>query len=348
MTLTNDNLAELLWRAGDDESGHRRLALHRASRAARSWLEEAAAVDAAGRSLTELTGVGAWVGAKMHAWLDDPPPSVPESDPTRKGFLTLAEVRTALQDAPEWETTPHADLQVHTTDSDGSLPLPRMAFAARDAGRTFIAITDHSQSLRIANGMDPERFERQRLAIDRLNAELEGQGDPFRILRSMEMDVLADGSSDMPPGSLDGSDLVLGAFHSKLRTGDDQTARYIATLHNPDVQIIAHPRARMYGRRVGLQADWSRVFDEAAASGKALELDATPHRQDLDVDLARLAMGAGVHWFSIGSDAHADTELGCLPYGFATAVLAGIPQEQVLNYRSAEFVKDWACALRER
>ena len=154
MKLTNDDLSELLWRAGDEESGHRRLALRRASRAARSWTEEASAVDAAGRSLTELTAVGTWVAEKIHAWLDDPPPA-PEPDPTRQGFLTLSDVRTALRDAPGWETTPHADLQVHTTDSDGSLPLRQMAFAARDAGRTFVAITDHSQSLRIANGMDP-------------------------------------------------------------------------------------------------------------------------------------------------------------------------------------------------
>ena len=347
MMLTNDDLSELLWRAGDEESGHRRLALRRASRAARSWTEEASAVDAAGRSLTELTGVGTWVAEKIHAWLDDPPPA-PEPDPTRQGFLTLSQVRAALRDAPEWETTPHADLQVHTTDSDGSLPLRQMAFAARDAGRTFVAITDHSQSLRIANGMDPDRFRRQGQEIDRLNEELKGQGEAFRVLRSMEMDVLVDGSSDMPPGSLDGSDLVLGAFHSQLRTGNDQTARYVATLHNPDVQIIAHPRARMYGRREGLQAEWPRVFDEAAETGKALELDATPYRQDLDVELARLAVRAGVRWFSIGSDAHADTELGSLPYGFATAVLAGVPRDRVLNYRSADFVKDWARDLRAR
>ena len=201
-----------------------------------------------------------------------------EPDPTRQGFLTLAEVRTALEDAPGWEAKPHADLQVHTTDSDGSLPLRRMAFAARDAGRTFVTITDHSQSLRIANGMDPDRFEEQGREIDRLNAELEGQREPFRILRSMEMDVLADGSSDMPPGSLAGTDLVLGAFHSKLRTGDDQTARYIATLNNPDVQIIAHPRARMYGRRVGLQATGRASSMRRRRRGR--RWSSTPRRTD--------------------------------------------------------------------
>ena len=111
----------------------------------------------AGRSLTELRAVGPWVAARIHGWLDAPP-EVPESDETRRGFLTMAEVRRVLDAEPGWERTPHADLQVHTTDSDGGLPLPEMAAAARDLGRSFIAITDHSKSLTIANGMDEERL----------------------------------------------------------------------------------------------------------------------------------------------------------------------------------------------
>ena len=192
------------------------------------------------------------------------------------------------------------------------MPLRGMVEAAREIGRSFVAITDHSQGLRIANGMDATRLAAQGLAIDRLNAELAGQGDPFRVLRSMEMDVLPDGSSDMEPDALAPLDMVLGAFHSKLRVPDDQTERYLTALRNPDVQILAHPRARMFGKRVGLLADWSKVFDEAARMGKALELDATPARQDLDVELARLAMRSGVRWFSIGSDAHSAAELGAL------------------------------------
>jgi hypothetical protein len=257
VALTNAELAELLWRAGDDEAGHRRQALARASRAARFWAEEASHVASAGRSLTELRGVGPWVGAQIHAWLDDPPP-VPEADETRRGFLTFAQVRTALDAVPAWETTPHADLQVHTTDSDGSLPLRGMAWAARELGRTSVGITDHSQSLRIANGMDEDRLVLQGHGIDRLNEELAGQGDRFRVLRSIEMDVLSDGSSDMDAAAVGRLDLVLGAFHTRLRAPEDQTERYLAALRNPDVQVLAHPRARMYGRRSGLNADWRR------------------------------------------------------------------------------------------
>jgi putative hydrolase len=346
-SLSNGDLAELLRRAGDEETNHRRRALHRAASAARFWTEEAADVAEAGRSLTELRAVGPWVAARIHEWLDGPP-EVPEADETRRAFLTLAEVRRILDAEPEWERTPHADLQVHTTDSDGGLALPEMAVAARALGRPFIAITDHSKSLTIANGMDETRLSDQIVRIDELNAEFASAGDSFRVLRSMEMDVFVDGAADMEPGSLALLDLVLGAFHSKLRIRDDQTDRYLAALRNPSVHVLAHPQARMFGRRAGLTADWARVFARAASSGKAVELDATPARQDLSVELARIAVAEGVRWFSIGSDAHASHELAFLPFGLATAVLAGIAREQILNYRTAEEVLAWADDLRAR
>ncbi|MDP9119203.1 MAG: hypothetical protein M3M93_02860 [Actinomycetota bacterium] len=345
MSPSNGDLSELLWRAGDEETAHRRRALHQASRAARFWTEEALDLAEAGRSLTELRAVGPWVAARIHGWLDTPP-EIPEPDETRRGFLTLAEVRRVLDAESAWERTPHADLQVHSTDSDGGLPLPEMAALARLLGRPFIAITDHSKSLKIANGMEEERLAEQVLRIDAMNADLTAAGDPFRVLRSIEMDVFADGSADMEPGALAPLDIVLGAFHSKLRIREDQTERYLAALRNPSVDVLAHPQARMYGRRTGLRADWSRVFAEAATRGKAVELDATPARQDLSVELARMAMGEGVRWFSIGSDAHASLELEFLPFGLATAALAGIPRERILNYRTFEEVVSWGRELR--
>ena len=227
---------------------------------------------------------------------------------------------------------------MHTTDSDGGLPLPEMAAFARELGRPFIAITDHSKSLTIANGMDEERLADQIVRIGEVNAEWASSGDPFRVLRSIEMDVFPDGTCDMEPEALAPLDLVLGAFHSKLRMREDQTERYLAALRDPSIHVLAHPQARMYGRRAGLRADWARVFAEAADRGKAVELDATPARQDLSVELARIAMAEGVRWFSIGSDAHSSFELQFLPFGLATAVLAGIPMERILNYRTVEEV----------
>jgi DNA polymerase (family 10) len=158
------------------------------------------------------------------------------------------------------------------------------------------------------------------------------------------MDVFEDGSADMEPAALAELELVLGAFHSKLRVRTDATERYLAALRNPLVHVLAHPKARMYGRRAGLTADWPRVFDEAASLGKAVEIDATPSRQDLNVELATAAVAAGVRWFSIGSDAHSALELEFLPIGFAIAKLAGVPRDRILSYRSAEEVTEWARA----
>jgi histidinol phosphatase-like PHP family hydrolase len=156
----------------------------------------------------------------------------------------------------------------------------------------------------------------------------------------MEVDLFPDGSIDMEH-ELAGLDLVLGAFHSELRVKEDQTERYLAALRQPWLHVLAHPKARMYGRRVGLVADWRRVFAEAASQGKALELDATVWRQDLNVELATLAREEGVQWFTIGSDAHAARELELLPFGMAIAALAGIPRDRILNYQPIEVVRSW-------
>jgi putative hydrolase len=342
-SLTNDDLAELLRGAAREETDHRRRALERASRASRFWPEEAGDLAGSGRPLTELRAVGPWVAARIEAWLEDPPATEP--DETRRGFLTYADVRRALDADPAWEATPCADLQMHTTWSDGSLPLEDMVGATRSLGRTFVAVTDHSQALTIANGMTPAELAEQARVIDALNRGLEEEGDAFRVLRSMEVDLFPDGTLDMDDDSLGSLDLVLGAFHSELRSKGDQTERYLAALNQPRLHVLAHPKARMYGRRVGLVADWRRVFAEAARLGKALELDATVWRQDLNVELATLAREEGVEWFTIGSDAHAARELELLPFGMAIAALAGIPRERVLNYHPLDFVRRW---VRER
>jgi putative hydrolase len=342
--LDNAMLSELLVRAAAEEQDHRRRALDRASKAAWTWREEAAEIAAAGRSLTELSSVGPWVAAKIEAWLEAPP-TVPEPDETRRGFVTFAWVRRTLDGDPDWEALPHGDLQTHSTDSDGKLPLEEMADAARARGRAFVAATDHSKSLTIAHGQSEEELLDQGRRIDELNAALGANGESFRVLRSIEMDVFDDGSGDMDPEALTALDLVLGAFHSKLRIADDQTDRYVAALRNPSVHVLAHPRARMFGRRAGIRADWRRVFAEAARTEKAVEIDASAHRQDLDVASAELAVAEGVRWFSIGSDAHNAGELDVLPIGLAIAAAAGVPRDRILNYLPPDGVVAWAQAL---
>ncbi len=342
--LHNGEIAELLLRVAAEQDGHRKLALERASKEASRWSEEAADVAASGRPLTSLRSVGPWVAEQIERWLAEPPP-VPEPDPTRRNFLTFAQVAAVLATDPTWLTEPHGDLQMHTTDSDGHLELHDMADAARATGLAYASITDHSESLTIAHGQDAVRLKEQGLAIDVLNERFAGGG--FRVLRSIEMDVFDNGEGDMDPGVLRDLDLVLGAFHSKLRSREDVTGRYLAALRNPDVHVLAHPTTRMFGRRAGLIADWPRVFGEAARLGKAVELDATPRRQDLPVDLARVAVAEGVRWFSMGSDAHYAEELENLPFAMATAILAGVPRERIIAYRSADEVVAWAAELRE-
>ena len=343
--LDNAALSELLVRAATDEQDHRRRALDRASKAAWTWSEEAADVAASGRSLTELSSVGPWVAAKIEAWLEAPPP-LPDPDETRRGYVTFAWVRRVLDADPTWEALPHGDLQTHSTDSDGKLTLEQMADAARTRGRTFVAATDHSKSLTIARGQTEDELRDQGRRIDELNAAFAARGEGFRVLRSIEMDVFEDGIGDMDPDALAELDLVLGAFHSKLRIADDQTERYVAALRNPSVDVLAHPRARMFGRRAGIRADWRRVFAEAARTGTALEIDANARRQDLDLDSVRLAVAEGVRWFSIGSDAHNAGELEQLPIGLAIAAAAGVPRDRILNYLSSDGVVAWAAELR--
>jgi DNA polymerase (family 10) len=215
---------------------------------------------------------------------------------------------------------------MHTDETDGAATCEEMAAAAATLGRTRVAITDHSKTLRITNGMDEARLAAQGRRIDELNA---ANGRP-RVLRAIEMDLTPEGAGDMDVAALAKLDLVLGAFHSKLRLKDDQTERYLKALANPDIDVLAHPRGRVYNFRVGLIADWERVARAAAETGTALEIDAYPDRQDLDVEHLRAVAAAG-GWISIGTDAHTPGELIYLELGVAAAILAGIGRDRVLN-----------------
>lgn len=325
MSITNADLSELLARASEREEGNKHKALRRAAGRALIWPEEAASLVAGGRALTVLPGVGPYIDRMVRTWLDDPP-EVPAPPPIRRGFLTMAFAQSVVDAHPEW--MPRTDLQMHTDETDGSVPLETMVESCRDLGHDTIAITDHSKTLRITNGMDEARLARQGDAIRRINARAE----PPLVLRGVEMNLTPDGEGDMDPASLRTLDLVLGAFHSKLRIEGNQTSRYVKALRNPNIHVLAHPRGRVFNFRTGLHADWERVFAEAAARGKALEIDATVMRQDLDVELLMEAKRYDVR-FSIGSDAHHPAELGYLVLGAAAAVLAGIPRDRILNFR---------------
>jgi putative hydrolase len=342
-SLTNAQLAELMARAAEDEDrgGNRERALQRAARAAYYWPVEARSLVEEDRSLMELRSVGPWLAGVLRGWLDDPSVEVPSPAALRSGYLTMAEATEILEANPEWLPTLRADLQMHTTYSDGAAPLPVMATAAEGLGYEYVGVTDHSKGLKIAGGMDEEELAEQGAHIALVNRELEEAGSKLRLLRSIEMNLSPEGEQDMDPYALARLDLVLGAFHSKLRSKEDETERYLKAIRNPTFHVLAHPRCRMFNRRVGLSADWPKVFAAAAEAGKALEIDAHPNRQDLDVELLPLAREAEV-WISIGTDAHSVGELEFIGLGVAAAISSGIPRERILNYRPREEVLAWA------
>jgi histidinol phosphatase-like PHP family hydrolase len=342
--LSNGDLAIVLGRLATREEGHRRRALERASRAAMFWPFEAAAHIEAGGDLTELASVGPWVASRIVEVIDGEPDAV-EPDELRRDFLTLARAREALAGDPGWTDGVRADLQMHTTYSDGTLDVADMAQAASAFGYAFVAITDHSKSLQVAHGMDEARLAEQGREIAALSDAR--AFDDLRVLHGIEMDVFEDGSGDMDPRALAQLDFVLGAFHSKLRVTEDRTERYLAALANPTVHVLAHPRTRKYGRRLGLRADWPRVFAEATRLDKAVEIDASPDRQDLNVELLKLARDQGTR-ISIGTDAHHPVELGFIEFGLAAAAIAGIPRERILNFGDVEGLLAWTRGLRER
>jgi histidinol phosphatase-like PHP family hydrolase len=339
--LSNGDLAELLARAADDEEGHRARALRRASRAALQWPEEAGGAAARG-ALTELRAVGPWVARIMESWLEDPPP-IPEPPESRHGFLTRTGARRLVDAHAEWGDAFGADLQMHTTWSDGTAALEDMADRAAAEGRGCTAVTDHSQGLAIARGMDEATLLRQGVAIDDLNRRRIAEGKGLMLLRSVEMNLSPEGDGDMDPSVLAGLDLVLGAFHSRLRVTDDQTDRYLAAVRNPSVHVLAHPRGRRWNSRPGLRADWPRVFAAAAETGTAVEIDAYPDRQDLEVSVLEIARGSGV-WVSIGTDAHHPDELANLEFGVAAAIAAGFPRDRILNALPPDDIRTWGRA----
>jgi histidinol phosphatase-like PHP family hydrolase len=341
--LRNTELSELLCLAAEpSRTEQQRRALRRAGRAALRWGEEAAALVAAGRSLTELRAIGPWLSHIVGEWIARPP-AVPEPPPIRRGFLARSDVAAVLE-RTKGDTPVRSDLQMHTLGSDGSASVRAMATAAAERGRAYVAITDHSKGLKIARGMDESQLARQGEEIRRIDEELRDAYGGFRVLRGVEMNLTPSGDGDLDPQFLATLDLVLGAFHSRLRVTDDQTDRYLAALDNPHIHVLAHPRGRIFNFRLGLQADWLRVFERARSRDRAVEIDAYPDRQDLDVELLHLAREVGVR-ISIGSDAHATDQLAALDYGVAAARLAGIPAEQIVNCMSAEELIAWSRSL---
>jgi histidinol phosphatase-like PHP family hydrolase len=229
------------------------------------------------------------------------------------------------------------DFQMHSTWSDGGETIERMAEACLELGHTCLGITDHSYGLPIARGISMTDAARQHQEIDRLNAALAGR---FRVFKGIEANILSDGSLDLKPSERSRFEFVVASPHSQLRRTEDQTSRMLGAVMSAGVAILGHPRGRVFNTRPGVNADWRRVFEAAAGRRVAIELDGNWHRQDIDFELARVALDAGCV-FALDSDAHSIGELRFSEYAIAHARLAGIPKARVINCWSHEALGEW-------
>jgi DNA polymerase (family 10) len=232
----------------------------------------------------------------------------------------------------------HSDLHMHTTWSDGKLSVREMADLAKSRGLHHIVITDHSQSLGVANGLTVERLWAQRDEIRRVDAEM---GPNFRVLQGIELEIRADGQLDYPDEVLAQLDVVIASLHVGLRQERAQvTGRLLNAIRNPHVDIIGHPRGRLIPDREPADLDMDAVFAAAAETDTALEINANPHRLDLDDTHAQRAMELGIK-LAINCDAHGAADFEMLRYGIATARRGWVRPQQVINTWTTEQFIRW-------
>lgn len=254
------------------------------------------------------------------------PPELREDE----GEIAAAE-RDALPDLIE-EAEVQGDLHVHTDWSDGKASLEEMIEAARSAGFSYIAITDHARFAEVVGGLRPADLERQIEAIKQINKTLKG----FHVLTGVESNISPDGSLDIPDRLLKRLDLVVAAVHSQFRQPRAaMTERLVRAVSHTSVHVLAHPTGRKIGERAGIDADWDVVFRAAAEAGTALECNANPIRLDLPSELVRRAVEAGVT-LSVGTDAHHPDHFGFLRLGVLTLRRGWARAQDVLNTLPAD------------
>jgi DNA polymerase (family 10) len=224
------------------------------------------------------------------------------------------------------------DLQVHTHDTDGSAGLEEMADAAGRMGYEYLAITDHSRRVRMARGLDEKRLADQIRRIDRLNGRAGGP----QILKSCEVDILEDGSLDLPDAILKELDFVIGSIHyNRNLSRERQTERVLRAMDNPLVNILAHPTGRLIGEREPYAIDLERVMEGARQRGCYLELNAHPDRLDMDDVYCKMAKEMGLR-VPISTDAHSIDNLQFIKYGIYQARRGWLEPQDVLNTRPWE------------
>lgn len=235
------------------------------------------------------------------------------------------------------------DLHTHTTWSDGVSDLREMVDEAVAMGYEYIAITDHSQSLAVARGLDPERLVSQGAEIEKA-----GAGLGIDILRGSEIDIKSGGEMDFPDSVMEELDVVVASIHTAFQLSEEeQTRRLVRACQNPHVDIIGHPTGRVLGYRSGYAVNQEQLVQAGRDTGTALEINASPDRMDVGDDLARKAARAGVP-LVISSDAHSRVAIRDLSFGIYVARRAGVGPDGVMNTRSQDELRRWLDAPKPR
>jgi DNA polymerase (family 10) len=233
-------------------------------------------------------------------------------------------------------------LHCHTNYSDGTNTVAQLAMGCRDAGYAWVGITDHSRAAAYAGGMQPDDLVRQWAEIDAFNATNPG----IRVLKGIESDILQDGALDYPDDILAGFDFIIASVHSRFSlTEAEMTGRFLRAIESPYLSILGHPTGRLLLSREAYAVDLDKIFEAAGKAGIGIEINADPHRLDLDWRVLRRAREAGV-MISIGADAHNLAGLANVDYGVGIARKGGLGPTDILNCRSAEDFLAFAQARR--
>jgi putative hydrolase len=257
----------------------------------------------------------------------------------------LADLRQRYAvEASTLRTVLRGDLHCHSDWSDGLTPIEDMAAAAIALGHEYVALTDHSPRLRVANGLTADRLRAQLPVVRGCST------GSFTMLTGIEVDILEDGALDQQPDLLDELDVVVASAHSKLRMESlPMTRRLVAAASDPRTDVLGHVTGRLVGGERGTRPqssfDARAVFEACAANGVAVEINSRPERQDPPDDLVELALGLGCV-FSIDSDAHAPGQLSLIDHGAARAERLGVPADRIVTTWSLARLREWTARTR--
>ncbi len=260
----------------------------------------------------------------------------------------LAELETStggplVEGGEELRAHLRGDLHSHSDWSDGGSPIEEMVASAMELGHDYLALTDHSPRLTVANGLTAARLTKQLTVVDGINRAL---GDGFRLLKAIEVDILDDGSLDQTPEMLDQLDVRVASVHSKLKMDSSaMTRRMVAAVRLRHTNVLGHCTGRLItgdrGKRAQSSFDARAVFEACLESGTAVEINSRPERTDPPDDLLTLAIGTGC-LFAVNTDAHAPGQLDFQAYGCERAQRLGVPVERIVNTWPLEVLLEWA------